>query len=214
LTEAFDAFVASFARGIGAQLRAFELFARCFAVGNLNKFAKKRLQTALQCFDAEQREAWDRVREKHRTDGADFRAYVGDLVGVLLCCLLLMPDDRKRNKAFDAIRNKACAPYVASMLDNTGSDVLSNAVHGCLVRTSMSLDEMKHTYGHLRVVVKSGPSSSLFHDVQVCHAAECFVRGPPVGLPLRLCSACRIACYCSQTCQREDWKRHKAVCKK
>ena len=30
--------------------------------------------------------------------------------------------------------------------------------------------------------------------------------------PLRRCSQCEIAYYCSKTCQRAHWKKHKAVC--
>ena len=30
--------------------------------------------------------------------------------------------------------------------------------------------------------------------------------------PLRRCSQCEIAYYCSKTCQRGHWKRHKAAC--
>ena len=30
--------------------------------------------------------------------------------------------------------------------------------------------------------------------------------------PLRRCSQCEIAYYCSKTCQRGHWKKHKAAC--
>ena len=29
-----------------------------------------------------------------------------------------------------------------------------------------------------------------------------------------ICSACRNVVYCSQDCQREDWKRHKKDCRR
>ena len=31
---------------------------------------------------------------------------------------------------------------------------------------------------------------------------------------MQLCSACKMVRYCSQTCQRAAWKKHKLVCKK
>ena len=32
-------------------------------------------------------------------------------------------------------------------------------------------------------------------------------------LPLKKCSACKTTRYCSQECQKADWKNHKSVCK-
>ena len=34
----------------------------------------------------------------------------------------------------------------------------------------------------------------------------------PRSPPLRRCSLCEIAYYCSKTCQRGHWKQHKAAC--
>ena len=39
---------------------------------------------------------------------------------------------------------------------------------------------------------------------------QCGKEGP--NPPLRRCSQCEIAYYCSKTCQRGHWKKHKAAC--
>jgi hypothetical protein len=31
---------------------------------------------------------------------------------------------------------------------------------------------------------------------------------------LSKCSGCKLVCYCSKSCQKNDWKRHKKICKK
>lgn len=33
------------------------------------------------------------------------------------------------------------------------------------------------------------------------------------GKPLKQCSLCHRVYYCSQNCQKQDWKTHKPVCK-
>lgn len=39
------------------------------------------------------------------------------------------------------------------------------------------------------------------------------VAGPSeAALPLMRCARCRVPGYCSTTCQRADWKRHKPAC--
>ena len=41
--------------------------------------------------------------------------------------------------------------------------------------------------------------------------APCEVCGT-VSAPMKVCSGCRIEIYCSESCQREDWKSHKTAC--
>jgi hypothetical protein len=38
---------------------------------------------------------------------------------------------------------------------------------------------------------------------------KCGAKSAPAGGPLLTCSRCQCAAYCSQKCQRADWKRHK-----
>ncbi|KAG8732183.1 hypothetical protein FRC11_000200 [Ceratobasidium sp. 423] len=45
------------------------------------------------------------------------------------------------------------------------------------------------------------------------HADKCWACGGPGKPALLLCSRCKKARYCSATCQKQDWKAHKGLCK-
>jgi hypothetical protein len=45
-------------------------------------------------------------------------------------------------------------------------------------------------------------------------SGRCARCGGPGKPKLLVCSACKSSSYCSAGCQREDWKKHKLVCKK
>ncbi|KAF8188938.1 hypothetical protein K438DRAFT_1972124 [Mycena galopus ATCC 62051] len=46
-----------------------------------------------------------------------------------------------------------------------------------------------------------------------CALPEC-TNSKSKGASMRLCAQCKLAYYCSSDCQRNDWKRHKLLCKK
>ena len=54
----------------------------------------------------------------------------------------------------------------------------------------------------------SGKQIAKWIDLFTCF--RCGREGP--NPPLRRCSQCEIAYYCSKTCQRGHWKRHTAAC--
>ncbi len=51
------------------------------------------------------------------------------------------------------------------------------------------------------------PLTSVFCADGTCRAFE-----REGGLRFRICGACRKTAYCSEECQRRDWKRHKSLC--
>ncbi|KAF8991943.1 hypothetical protein BDQ17DRAFT_1188267, partial [Cyathus striatus] len=42
------------------------------------------------------------------------------------------------------------------------------------------------------------------------HCTQCQSEGNPT---LKICTGCRKVRYCSEECQKTDWKRHKKECK-
>ena len=50
-----------------------------------------------------------------------------------------------------------------------------------------------------------------FMNTDVKRCARCGGPGKP---KLLVCGACKTTTYCSATCQKEDWKKHKLACKK
>ena len=60
---------------------------------------------------------------------------------------------------------------------------------------------------------KSSPGSKKHQPVKWVDLFTCFLCGKEGrSPPLRRCSQCEIAYYCSKTCQRGHWKQHKAAC--
>ena len=57
---------------------------------------------------------------------------------------------------------------------------------------------------------KLGPTKTLVKWVDLFTCFLCGKEGR--SPPLRRCSQCEIAYYCSKTCQRGHWKQHKAAC--
>ena len=57
---------------------------------------------------------------------------------------------------------------------------------------------------------KLGPTKTLVKWVDLFTCFLCGKEGR--SPPLRRCSQCEIAYYCSKTCQRGHWKKHKAAC--
>ena len=57
---------------------------------------------------------------------------------------------------------------------------------------------------------KLGPTKTLVKWVDLFTCFHCGKEGR--SPPLRRCSQCEIAYYCSKTCQRGHWKQHKAAC--
>jgi len=45
-------------------------------------------------------------------------------------------------------------------------------------------------------------------------ARVCQLCGKEAGKSWKKCSICRLGRYCSEECQRADWKKHKKSCKK
>jgi hypothetical protein len=54
----------------------------------------------------------------------------------------------------------------------------------------------------------AGSSQQEAHTCATCGAAS-----KANGKPLMMCVACKAAWYCSGACQKEDWRRHKRVCR-
>jgi len=60
---------------------------------------------------------------------------------------------------------------------------------------------------------KKGPNSKKPQPVKWVDLFTCFLCGKEGrSPPLRRCSQCEIAYYCSKTCQKGHWKQHKAAC--
>ena len=47
---------------------------------------------------------------------------------------------------------------------------------------------------------------------QCCYICKKLGSGPNEDKPLKSCSQCHNIFYCSQECQKQDWKRHKVEC--
>ena len=57
------------------------------------------------------------------------------------------------------------------------------------------------------------PGSDKIQPAKWVDLLTCFLCGKEGrSPPLRRCSQCEIAYYCSKTCQRGHWKKHKAAC--
>ena len=57
------------------------------------------------------------------------------------------------------------------------------------------------------------PGSDKIQPVKWVDLFTCFLCGKEGrSPPLRRCSQCEIAYYCSKTCQKGHWKQHKAAC--
>ncbi|CAI8024395.1 Histone-lysine N-methyltransferase SMYD3 [Geodia barretti] len=54
---------------------------------------------------------------------------------------------------------------------------------------------------------------ALMSDVRGCYCDYCFKSVEDCGKPLRRCSRCRFAYYCSKACQESDWRSHKHECR-
>jgi hypothetical protein len=54
-------------------------------------------------------------------------------------------------------------------------------------------------------------SSISFNTPTIPVDMHCHVCGSSENL--KLCSRCKSVCYCSPTCQKKDWSKHKAGCK-
>ena len=57
--------------------------------------------------------------------------------------------------------------------------------------------------------------ANLFHVCNNCHAAAAPLAGSSLSLSsvVLACSACRIVAYCGAACQKEDWSKHRALCR-
>ncbi|KAJ7231998.1 hypothetical protein C8J57DRAFT_178686 [Mycena rebaudengoi] len=59
------------------------------------------------------------------------------------------------------------------------------------------------------VYASMGPAAHAAH----CCSSACSETSESSSQKLRYCGRCRVVRYCSDTCQKEAWKRHKTVCK-
>ena len=66
------------------------------------------------------------------------------------------------------------------------------------------IDGPRHAQRSVSTVNAGGAAST---TIQAC--SRCSTKA---AKSLSLCSACRLAAYCSVECQRADWKTHKALC--
>merc|ERR1719421_1924496 len=64
-------------------------------------------------------------------------------------------------------------------------------------------DDEKETGGYAKA--KSAPKAP--------EKAHCYNCQQDILKPLR-CGVCKVATYCSQKCQKDDWSYHKRICKK
>ena len=58
---------------------------------------------------------------------------------------------------------------------------------------------------------KKGVLALMFPDLKLFYPNDCAACGKP--LAPRTCGRCGVVKYCSEKCQKPDWKRHKLVCK-
>jgi hypothetical protein len=76
--------------------------------------------------------------------------------------------------------------------------------------TTNSMPELLRLFDAIHVatprISTENPSSSLSVDLRVCSLC-----GKSSG---KRCNRCHKASYCSPTCQRQDWKKHKIHCMK
>ncbi|KAI4649646.1 hypothetical protein J4E93_003966 [Alternaria ventricosa] len=86
-----------------------------------------------------------------------------------------------------------------------GGDVDSKDNDGMTIKTLVEMMGMK--VPALAAVLKKGKGPRKEGDCTNCG------RGPKDGKVFSACGKCKKARYCSQECQKVDWKGHKKVCK-
>lgn len=103
-----------------------------------------------------------------------------------------------------------------------GVALFADPAHGRLVlmggynsmRTGcMTTGEFGDTYVLREVSKKSKPGSASAGERVPNPGATCDNCGKEASLAMKRCSGCLAAHYCSPSCQKVDWPRHKRECK-